>query len=245
MTDCPDQAALTPADEAPQPGRRRTLYLAFAAMALAYLPWYNYSAVLPLVREEFGLTSADAGIILGIFQLGYVIFVLFSGWLSDRVSPTYVLAGSALLTGVSSIAFALFAHDFYTTLVLRILVGMGCGGLYVPGMALLSEWFPVRERGMAIGTYSAAVTLGYAGAYLLAGPLGGALGWRTAVMLTSLGCFLSAWLYLSGVKRPPCSLTRSRVQADTGQAWRTLMRSRVGLVIVLLTVAYGAHMWEA
>ena len=45
------------------------LIIASLAMLPAYLPWYNYSAVLPLVRREFSLTSSDAGLILALRRM--------------------------------------------------------------------------------------------------------------------------------------------------------------------------------
>jgi MFS family permease len=234
-----------PSVEGALPGRKRVLYVASAAMALAYLPWYNYSAVLPLVRREFALSSSDAGIILGSFQLGYVVFVLFTGWLSDKVGPCAILAGSALLTGVASLGFGLFAGDLASALFWRLLVGAGCGGLYVPGMALLAEWFPPRQRGLALGTYTAAVTLGYAGAYLIASPLASATDWRTAVVVTSLGCFVAAYLYGWQIRSAPRQAERVVIGDPVRVNWRSFLRGRAGLAAGILTLAYCGHMWEA
>jgi MFS family permease len=55
------------------------------AMVLGYLPWYNFSAVSKYIAAEFSLTVNQTGIILSSFQAGYVIVVLITGWLADRI----------------------------------------------------------------------------------------------------------------------------------------------------------------
>jgi len=225
-------------------GRTRVLLFACLAMALAYLPWYNYSAVLPLVRRDFDLSASDAGLILSSFQLGYVAVVLLTGWLSDRVGPRAVLVASALVTGFASVGFGFFAGDFASALFWRLLVGAGCGGLYVPGLALLSEWFAPHERGMALGAYTGALTIAYAGAYLFAGPLAAISDWRTAVIITSLGCFLGAAVYWRLVRRAPGS-REARGARGREPGWRGLLRAPTIGAVALLTLAYCAHMWEA
>lgn len=231
---------------APQAGlaaRKRVLLYASLAVGLAYLPWYNYSAVLPLVRGEFALSASDAGLILSSFQLGYVVVVLLTGLLTDRVGARVILLVSTLVTGAASAGFGLFAHDFTSALFWRLMVGAGCGGLYVPGLALLSEWFAPRERGMALGTYTAAVSVAYAGAYFVTGQLASAADWRTAILLTSLPCFLAAAIYWRFVKRAPARET----PVPLGRRSRGVGSPGRGTVVAaaLLTLAYCAHMWEA
>ncbi len=225
-------------------GRHRVLLFASLAVALAYLPWYNYSAVLPLVRRDFALSARDAGLILSSFQLGYVVVVILTGWLTDKVGARSVLVASTLVTGAASTGFGLFAGDFSGALIWRLLVGLGCGGLYVPGMALLSEWFDPRERGMALGTYTAAVSVSYAGAYFATGQLAGLADWRTAVVATSLPCFLAALVYWRGVPRAPLGSVH-RVTGERKVGWLRLVGRRTALAAALLTLAYCAHMWEA
>lgn len=50
------------------------------AIMLGYLPWYNFSAVLPVMERDLGLTGFQVGNILGAFQAGYVFMVIITGW---------------------------------------------------------------------------------------------------------------------------------------------------------------------
>ena len=71
------------------PGKEPTRVLIVAAIALFFsvLVWFNYSAVLPLVVEEWGLSGTQAGIVFGAFQAGYLVAIVPAGWLADRYSP--------------------------------------------------------------------------------------------------------------------------------------------------------------
>src|SRR5512146_124384 len=116
-------------------GRARVLLLMVFAMAVGYLPWYNFSAVMPLLRQELHLGSAEAGTVLSAFQLGYVLVVIFTGWLADRFGAKWLITAGILGMAVFSTVFGLFASDFASVLVLRLFTGMAAGAIYAPGMA--------------------------------------------------------------------------------------------------------------
>jgi len=66
---------------------------------LGYMPWYNFSAVLKFLSDEFQLTASDTGWILAAFQAGYVIVVGATGWLGDRMSLKKIVFWAMLTTG--------------------------------------------------------------------------------------------------------------------------------------------------
>ncbi|MFC1955822.1 MFS transporter [Chloroflexota bacterium] len=72
----------------------------------AGLTWYNYSAVLPLLQKEWALTGTQAGVILSVFQAGYVIAVVVCGFLSDKIGGHKVFMLSAIETSLAGLAFA-------------------------------------------------------------------------------------------------------------------------------------------
>ena len=204
----------------------------FFSLLLGYLPWYNYSAVLGYISKDFGLTSSDTGFILSAFQLGYVIIVVITGRLADKIGPKKVLAWATLICGCSSVLFALFARGFISVLILRLLTGLAAGAMYVPGMSLLSGWFPPEERGKAVGAYTSAISISYAGGYFVASPIAAAYGWQAGVLATSIPVFLGAFLVFAFVKeRPP-------------EAGLKFDGRRIYGGPVLITSSYMGHMWE-
>ena len=105
---------------------------------------------MPYISKEFGFTASQEGLIVSAFQLRYVIIVLITGWLADKVGAKNVVACATLLTAVFAMAFVFVAVDFKTILLMRLLTGLSAGAIYVPGMSLLAGWFPAEERGKAI-----------------------------------------------------------------------------------------------
>jgi MFS family permease len=129
------------------------LLVVSVALFMSVLVWFNYSAVLPLIVEEWGLSGVRAGIIFAAFQAGYLVTIVPMGMTADRYSARWTIAGGAVGTGVFSLLFALVAEGFLMGTALRFASGLFMTGVYVPGMRFLSDWYPIEDRGTAIGLY--------------------------------------------------------------------------------------------
>jgi MFS family permease len=183
--------------------KNRILLVMTVSMTLGYMPWYNFSAVLKYLADEFHLSASDTGWILAAFQAGYVIVVGVTGWLGDRLSLKKIVFWATLITGVFSTLFVWGAQGKESIIALRLITGLAAGAIYVPGMALLSQWFSPKERGGALGAYTGALVAAYAGGYLIAGRLAAAYGWRTGILWTSLPAILAAILIALLVRDTP------------------------------------------
>ena len=224
--------------------KNRILLVMSLSLFIGYLPWYNYSAVMPYISKEFGFTSAQEGLIVSAFQLGYVLVVLITGYLADKVGSRKVVAWATLCTAIFASVFTLVAHDFWSTLFMRLLTGLSAGAIYAPGMSLLANWFPARERGKAMGAYTAGLVASYAGGYFIASPLAAAFNWRIGMLATSLPVFLAAFLVFAFVQERPKTQAQfdgapeviggAAQPAPDGGYWGP----------VLLTGSYMGHMWE-
>lgn len=230
-------------------GKTRVLILMSIAMLLGYMPWYSFSAVAKYLVQDFNLGAGQMGAILSAFQVGYVLIVVFTGWLADRIGPRKVVAWATLFAAISSTAFLFLARDFASILILRLAVGLSCGAMYAPGMAFLSAWFPAKERGKAIGAYSGALVAAYAGGYLVAAPLAASYGWRAGMLGTSIPVFFAALIVFLLVRDRPAdeqastgtspASTRAIDPASYGGTRRTLLAAQL-----LISLAYMGHMWE-
>jgi len=238
--------------------KNQTLLVLTASMALGYMPWYNFSAVLTYLADEFHLTTSDTGWTLAAFQAGYVIVVGATGWLGDRVSLKKIVLWATLITGVFSTLFVWGAQGRDSIITLRLITGLAAGAIYVPGMALLSQWFSPRQRGGALGAYTGALVASYAGGYLVAGRLAASYGWRTGVLWTSLPAILAAFLIWLLVRDAPASEETSGGGKGQGMAGPgQILTGREGEKTeileappggfkgpALLSVSYMGHMWE-
>ena len=230
---------------------RRTLFAMVLSMLLGYMPWYNFSAVLKYITEEFNLTSQDTGLILSCFQAGYVIVVVFSGWLGDKIGLKRMVFWATLSTGFFSTLFVWGACDKRSIMIFRLLTGLSAGAIYIPGIALLSRWFPPQRRGAVLGAYTAALVAAYAGGYFVAAPLAGIYGWRTGILLTSLPAFVGALVVFLFVSEAPSLeesilMIQTKAQIVSCNNDITTSAKLSGNIVgpLLISLGYMGHMWE-
>ncbi len=233
-----------------QPNKSVVMASMLAAMFLGYLPWYNFSAVSSYIAEDLELSVNQTGMILSSFQLGYVVVVLFTGWLSDKIGNQRVVAWATLLTAVSSTLFSFLARDFASVLILRLITGLSAGAIYVPGVALLSGWYPPEKRTGAIGAYTGALALAYSGGYFIAAPIAAATTWRQGMFWTSIPAFLAAFLVFAFVRDAgtPALGAAADPKGPVGARKDTAATAGPGKQDLtgpaLITAGYMGHMWE-
>lgn len=152
----------------------------------------------------FGLTKAEAGSIATITLLGAVLGAFVFGILSDYKGRVKVLAWSIILFAVFTGLTAL-AQDFTQMAVLRFFAGIGIGGEYGIGMALVSEAWPAKWRAratslVALSAMAGLILADLAGAFVL--PL---TGWRVLFAIGVFPALIAAW-YRRFVPEPPIFL---------------------------------------
>jgi MFS family permease len=129
--------------------------------------WFSASAVTPQLRSIWGLTTAEAGWLTTIVQLGFVCGTAVAAVLNlaDVIPAGRLFSVSALLGAVANAAI-LSAPGFPAALGFRFLTGFFLAGVYPPAMKMTATWFKA-ERGFAIGVIVGALTVGKAIPYLV------------------------------------------------------------------------------
>jgi len=219
------------------------LFLLSLAELLTMLTFANYTAALPVLRQEWGLSAAQAGAIFAGQQVGYTIAVVILSTLTDVAGVRIIYLLGAVWNGIFGVLFAVFADGFGSALLLRALGGVGLAGTYVPGMRLVVETFPAQRRGAAMGVYIACFSLGISLSLLLTGLLL-PHNWRTAFAVTSagpLGAALIAWWTVRDVPRPAPYGTGQRQAA---RLWSSIAGALRNLRALRFIAAYTAHNWE-
>ena len=215
----------------------RWLLLLCLAQIFIMLVFINYSAVLPLLKQEWGMSNTQAGTIFSVYQLGYIASGVILSALTDRYNTRTIFIASALWSATANILFALFAHDYASGMLLRGLTGIGMGGTYMPGLKLVAERFPSAERGKAVGVYVGALLLGGSLSLALTGGVAALAGWRAAFVACSLGVFAGILIALAAFKG-----YQPRHHAAVEQGFRReIVTNRPALLMIC---GYGAHMWE-
>jgi len=215
--------------------RRRVLVVTSVSLFFSVLVWFNYSAVLPLVIEEWDLSGTEAGIVFSAFQVGYLVAIIPAGRLADIYSPRWVISVGAIGTGLPSLAFAAVADGFLISSVFRFFSGLFVAGVYVPGMRFVSDWFPGSVRGRALGLYIGTYEVGTGLSFIFATAATEAVNWRIAIAITSIGSLIVAPLILK--------LTRDNPEqsASSGAFDFSILSDQEYLLAVSI---YSWHNWE-
>lgn len=219
-----------------EPKNKVLIWVCMAGL-LGKLVEFSYSAVLPIISEQWGLTSFKAGLIFSIFRGGYLLAILPIGILTDILGTRRVMIVSSLIVGVAGGSFAMFSRGFFSGLLLRGIAGIGGAGIYIPGIKLLSEWFPKRKRGKAIGLYVGVFILGSAISLVGTGWIASGSGWRTALGIMSMGAIVSACIiyFLVSSKRNP--------HTPRNLKWLNLKLLK-NKPLMLTIMGYAGHNWE-
>ncbi|PSP63535.1 MFS transporter [Halobacteriales archaeon QH_8_64_26] len=144
---------------------------------------FTLPALVPQLKTTFGIDNATAGIAITVVWATYAAMQLPAGMLIERVGERRLLAGSALLTGLSALGFGL-APVFGVFLVVCGLFGFATG-LYGPTRAtVLSNVYPEHD-GAAFGVLLGAGSIGAATVPLAASALIGRVGWQPALALAA------------------------------------------------------------
>jgi MFS family permease len=215
----------------------RWLLLMCVCQLMIMLVFINYSAVLPILRQEWGMSNTQAGMIFSVYQLGYITSGVFLSVMTDRMNSRTIFITAAFWSAAANLLFALYADDFTSGMILRALTGLGMGGTYMPGLKLVAERFDSSSRGRAIGIYVGSLVMGASLSLAVTGWLSGLAGWRTAFIVCSIsvsaGAVLSFWVFRG--YQPT-----QRIRTEAGFSGEVL-RNRPALLMIL---GYGAHMWE-
>jgi len=181
-------------------------WLAFGVVTLAtalnYLDRQLLAAVAPEVRSEFKLTSAEYGLLISAFSLGYALSSPAAGLLLDRVG---LKAGIALLVAFWSMAAMAsgLAGTFAALLAARAWLGLAeSGGIPASGKANALYLAP-RERALGAALNQIGLSLGAAGAPLLAAWLAADYGWRAVFLVAGALGFLWIPLWLATARAVP------------------------------------------
>ena len=154
--------------------------LAFAFFYLfAYLGRFSLYPLAPLVKEGLGLNNVEIAVIWAMLFWGFALGDVCHGRLAEAFGlRLWVLVG-AILTAVFNWVTS------YATSPLTMAIPLGMAGFvnaacWAPAMSMISQWWPRRRRGVALGIVGTAAGGAMLLMWALAGWVGAEWGWRPA-----------------------------------------------------------------
>jgi sugar phosphate permease len=152
---------------------------------LFYLNRLNIAPVIPLIRENLGLSYTQIGLITASFYGLYTCTQLPAGYLGDRLGPRRVITLGGLISSLSNLIFSQLG-SLPLLAGFHALNGVGQGGGWAPSVKLLVNWFPREKLGTILGLYTTCVSVFTIVAYLLSGYLGQRFSWRLSFIVPGL-----------------------------------------------------------
>jgi MFS family permease len=200
-----------------------------------------YSVIITRLMGAFGMDQATAGLLnaltLGASAVGTLIF----GMLADRFGRRRMLNYSILTYSVFTFACGL-ANSLVLLGLLRFLVGLGMGGEWNCGAALVAEAWPTRWRGRAMGIVLSGWAVGYALAAVVSGVILTYAGWRWVFFVGLLPALLTIWINRRVPE--PAIWKHSRVRPVSSAEKKALWRTARPRLLALLTMnTFGMFGW--
>src|SRR4029079_16117860 len=132
------------------PGQTRSLVAGGLGWLLDAMDVMLYSLVLSHLMRELGLSKPAAGLLNSLTLVASAIGGALFGLLAARVGRTRALMLSILVYSLSSGACGL-STGIVMLACFRFILGLGMGGEWTTGAALIAESWPAEHRGKALG----------------------------------------------------------------------------------------------
>jgi MFS family permease len=216
----------------------------------SYLDRYIVSALIEsLKHSDLHLTDANLGSLMSAFLVVYTATAPVFGALGDRRSRPRL---SAIGVACWSFATALsgFATGYLSLLAARASVGVGEAAYVTIAPSLLSDYFPIRQRGRVMAIFFCAIPVGSALGYIVGGLVDKHYGWRNAFFVAGVPGLLLAALCLLLRDPPRGAQDGAAAQADAAKVsranigkatWAVYRRLVSNNPYVLTVLGYAAY----
>jgi len=165
-------------------GRHGILVLILAAQTLANVGPLGIPAIASLIRDDLGLTLAQAGSFLSAYYIGPIVMSLPAGTMADQwgIARTLIL-GQVVIAG--GLVAASASGSYGTLIALMMLAGVGYGMLNPTSTKAVMAWFPPSQRATVVGLKQVGLPFGGALGAAALPALALAVGWRTAIVVSA------------------------------------------------------------
>ncbi len=161
-------------------------WVVFSVICLIYFFVYFHrvstSVIVSDLLEAFNTTATALGFMSSMYFYIYALNQPIVGYLADRIGPRRVIAYWSMTAAAGCFIFGM-APSIGWASAGRALIGFGVGGVYVPTVKALSQWFREKEFATMVGLL---MSVGNFGAVVATTPLAwaaGTWGWRPTFFL--------------------------------------------------------------
>lgn len=175
--------------------RWKIVWVLFFSTALNYVNRQTFSLLAPVISAQLHFSHEDLARVFGAFQITYAWTWLFGGVFLDLVGNRLGLTLAVVWWSIASILSA-GANSLHSFTFCRALLGIGEGMNWPGASKVVAEWFPAKERGVAVAIFDSGSSIGAAIAAVAIPLLALKFGWRSAFVFSGLlgAVWLAVWL---------------------------------------------------
>jgi MFS family permease len=192
------ESMFTPSDSAPW--YREISAKQWYALLAGQLGWaldafdvMLYSFCLTSIMKEWSLKPSEAGFMVSVTLFASAFGGILFGTIADRIGRKKALMATVLLFSICS-GLSGLAQNLTQLAIARALLGLGMGGEWSSGALLVSETWPARHRGKAIGLMQGGWAIGYIAAAIVALTILPRFGWRAMFFVGIAPALFILWI---------------------------------------------------
>jgi MFS family permease len=196
-----------------------------------------YALVLKSVSEELSLSPAQAGLMASLTLASSAVGGLIFGVIADKLGRTRALSLSILIYSIFTFACGL-SQNVWQLAIFRVLLGIGMGGEWASGATLVSETWPEKHRGKALGLMQSCWAIGYGLAAIVVAIVLPRFGWRAVFFVGIIPAIFTLWIQRS-VKEPKMWAQQTSTAAKGGRKFPL----RVAIFLTAMNAATMFAYW--
>ncbi|MFW5769063.1 MAG: MFS transporter [Spirochaetota bacterium] len=199
----------------PMPGRDKfVLALLILMSVFLYADQRIMSAILPELSLEYGINERILGFIGSAFTIVGAVVSIFFGYFTDRISRKKLLVLTVLIGEIPCLLTGIpfFTQTLASFTILRILTGIGIGGIYPISFSLIADLFREEHRASASAWLGVSWAIGMMVGPAAAGYMTGAFGWRIAFLIAAIPNFPLVLIFSIFAKEPERGKTEDALE---------------------------------
>lgn len=135
------------------------LSLLFIATTILYIDRSALGILAPHLQDEIGWNEEQYGLINSAFMVAYAICFLLMGRLIDRIGTKRGYLISVIIWSIAAVGHS-FARSWIGFAFARFTLAIGQSGNFPSAIKVVAEWFPKKERALAIGIFNGGSNMG-------------------------------------------------------------------------------------
>jgi ACS family hexuronate transporter-like MFS transporter len=223
--------------------RWRICALLFFATTINYLDRQVLGILAPYLQDDLGWSEVDYGNIVAAFKIAYAVGMVGMGNLLDRLGSKKGFSLAMIVWSLAGMAHAL-ARSVWGFASARFMLGLGESANFPASVKTVSEWFPQKERALAVGIFNSGSNIGSILAPIVVPLLAVTYGWQWAFIITGLIGFIWLIFWIRTYRKPEehpklskaelAYIQQDGVEKTEKVPWLKLLKYRETLTVCLL-----------